>query len=147
MQELGFPKKLISLVKMCTEDTRCKIRVGQSCSELFVINNGLKQGDSLSPQLFNIALEYTLRKAKIETPTAIFHQKGPNLLLAFADDVDMIGNSRINLKDAFLRFEKEAETLGLKINEDKTKYMYLSRKGQNLLIEYCFFELRTGKRI
>ena len=45
--------------------------------------------------------------------------------------MDLIDNSKINLKDAFLRFEKEAETLDLKINEDKTKYMYLSRDVLN----------------
>lgn len=53
---------------------------------------------------------------------AIFQQEGPNLLLDIPDNVDIIGNSRITLKDSFLRFEKEAEKIRLKINEDKTEY-------------------------
>lgn len=54
---------------------------------------------------------------KNKTATSIF-QHGPNLLLAFADDVDLIGNSRFKMKETLIRFEKEARKMGLKINED-----------------------------
>jgi hypothetical protein len=32
--------------------------------DCFPIQNGLKQGDSLSPQLFNFALEYAIMKVQ-----------------------------------------------------------------------------------
>lgn len=131
MQELGFPKKLVNLIRMCMEGAQCKVRIGQQYSEPFEVNNGLKQGDALSPQLFNIALEHIIRRARIEAPTSIFRREGPNLLLAFADDVDLIGNSRLKMRETFIRFENEAEKMGLQINENKTKYMYTSRRVQN----------------
>ena len=34
-------------------------------SDMFPIRNGLKQGDALSPMLFNFALEYAIRRVQV----------------------------------------------------------------------------------
>jgi hypothetical protein len=60
--EFGVLKKLLSLIKMCLNETYSKVRVGKLLSDKFPIQNGLKQGDALSPLLFNFALEYAIRK-------------------------------------------------------------------------------------
>ena len=54
LMEFGIPKKLISLIKMCLTETYSRVRVGKNLSEKFPIRNGLKQGDALSPLLFNL---------------------------------------------------------------------------------------------
>ena len=43
----------------------CRIRVGKNLSDRFPIMNGLKEGDALSPLLFNFALEYAIRRVQI----------------------------------------------------------------------------------
>ncbi|XP_060518453.1 uncharacterized protein LOC132697176 [Cylas formicarius] len=130
MEELGFPKKLIRLTQICINGAKNKVRIGQELSDIFEVNNGLKQGDAISPLLFNISLEYVVRKAEIKAPMTMFRNNGPKLLLAFADDVDVIGSSRLNVKETFTNFEKQALNMGLKINEGKTKYMYTTRNNQ-----------------
>jgi hypothetical protein len=40
---------------MCLNETYSKVRVGKHLSDSFPIQNGLKQGDALSPLLFNFA--------------------------------------------------------------------------------------------
>lgn len=72
---------------------------------MFEVNDGLKQGHVLSPLLFNIAFEYVTRKNEIRPPVTVFQNNGPNLLLAFVDDVDIIVNSRLNVKNTFSIFE------------------------------------------
>jgi hypothetical protein len=42
---------------MCLNETYSKVRVVKNLSNIFPIQNGLKQGDALSPLLFNVALE------------------------------------------------------------------------------------------
>jgi hypothetical protein len=42
---------------MCLNETHCRVRLGIYQSDKFPIQNGLKQGDALSPLLFNFALE------------------------------------------------------------------------------------------
>jgi hypothetical protein len=49
---------------MCLNETYSKVRVGKILSDKFPIQNGLKQGDALSPLLFNFALEYAIRKVQ-----------------------------------------------------------------------------------
>ena len=58
----GIPKKLVRLIKMCLTETNSRVRVGKNLSDMFPIMNGLKQGDALSPLLFNFALEYAIRR-------------------------------------------------------------------------------------
>jgi hypothetical protein len=60
--EFGIPKKLVRLIKMCLSEACSKARVGKLLCDKFPIQNGLKQGDALSPLLFNFALEYAIRK-------------------------------------------------------------------------------------
>lgn len=57
LKELQFPSKIIRLVAMCLEQTFCKVRTSASISEQFEVKTGLRQGDALSPILFNLVLE------------------------------------------------------------------------------------------
>ena len=63
--EFGIPKKPVRLIKMCLTETYSRVRVGKNLSEVFPIRNGLKEGDALSPLLFNFALEYTIKRVQV----------------------------------------------------------------------------------
>jgi hypothetical protein len=60
--EFGAPMKLVRLIKMHLNKTYSKVRIGKYLSDKFPTQNGLKQGDTLSPILFNFALECAIRK-------------------------------------------------------------------------------------
>jgi hypothetical protein len=60
--EFGLTMKLVRLIKMCSNETYSKVRIFKHLSVSFPIQNGIKQGDALSPLLFNSALEYAIRK-------------------------------------------------------------------------------------
>jgi hypothetical protein len=49
---------------MCLNKTHSEVRTGKYLSDYFPIQNGLKQGDALSPLLFNFAVEYVIRKVQ-----------------------------------------------------------------------------------
>jgi hypothetical protein len=53
---------LVRLIKMCLNEMYSKVRIVTHLSDNFPIQNGLKQGDALSPLLFKFALEYAIRK-------------------------------------------------------------------------------------
>jgi hypothetical protein len=62
--EFGVPMKLVRLIKVCSNETYSKVRIGKHLSDSFPIQNGLKQGDALSPLLLNFALEYAIRRSR-----------------------------------------------------------------------------------
>jgi hypothetical protein len=49
---------------MCLNETYSKVRIGKHLSDSFPIQNGLKQGDALSPLLFNFSLVYVIMKVR-----------------------------------------------------------------------------------
>jgi hypothetical protein len=64
-------------------------------SDIFPTRNGLKQGDALSPLLFNFALEYAIKKDQVHEDG--FKINGIHRLLVYADDVYVLGGSLLNL--------------------------------------------------
>jgi hypothetical protein len=46
---------------MCLNEIYSKVRIDKHLSDTFRIQNGLTQGDALSPLLFSFALEYAIR--------------------------------------------------------------------------------------
>jgi len=59
---LKIPTKLIRLVKTTLTYSRAVVEVHQGRTDVFNINNGLRQGDALSTVLFNLVLEAALLK-------------------------------------------------------------------------------------
>ena len=100
------------------------VRVGKNLSHRFPIRNGLKQGDALLPLLFTFAFEYAIRRFQVNQDG--LKLSGTHQLLAYADDVNILGGSVHTVKknaEALVGVTKE---IGLEINADKTKYMIMS---------------------
>jgi hypothetical protein len=62
--QFHMPMELARLIKMCLHKNSSKVHIGKHLSDMFPIQNGLKQGDAFSPLLFNFALEYAIRKVQ-----------------------------------------------------------------------------------
>jgi hypothetical protein len=45
--------KQVRLIKMCLNERYSKVHIGKHMSDNFPIQNGLNQGDALTPLLFN----------------------------------------------------------------------------------------------
>jgi hypothetical protein len=92
---------------------------------MFPIRNGLKQGDALSPLLFNFALGYAIKRVQVNQDGVTLN--GTHQVLAYADDVNILGGSVHTVKKNAEALEVAAKEIGLEVNADKTKYMVMSR--------------------
>jgi hypothetical protein len=93
----------------------------------------LKQGDALSPLLFNFALEYAIRK--VQTNQEVFKLNGTHQLLVYGADVNILGGSIHRVK----KYEQDlliaGKEIGPEVNVERTMYMVMSR-NQNARHSY-----------
>jgi hypothetical protein len=73
---------------MCLIETFSEVHIGKHLSDSVPIQNGLTQGNALSPLLFNFALDNiisTVQKIQVGLKLNVTHQ-----LLAYAGDVNLL---------------------------------------------------------
>jgi len=121
MEEFGFPQKLIAMSKLTLTQVTAQVQIRGIKSDTFETIDGVRQGDPLATLFFNIVLEKCIRRTTINTSSTIFTTSAQ--LLGYADDIDVVGRNMGAVKEAFLLLEREASEMGLKVNEEKTKYM------------------------
>jgi hypothetical protein len=73
-----------------------KVRISKNLSYNSPIQNDVKEGDALSPLLFNFASEYAIRKVKEKR--IWLKLKRTCQLLIYADDVNLLGDNIHTIK-------------------------------------------------
>jgi hypothetical protein len=87
----------------------------------FPTQNGLQQGDALSPLLLNSTLEYAIRKVK-ENQVGL-KLNGTHQLLVYVDDVNLLGDNINTMKKNTVSLTDASMEVDLEINAENTKYM------------------------
>jgi retron-type reverse transcriptase len=105
--------------------TYSKVHIDKHLSDSLPIQNGLKQGDAISPLLSNFALEYAIRK--VQENQVEPKLKGTHQLLAYADNVNLLGDNKDTTEKNTETLIDASKEIGLEINVEKTKYMLLPR--------------------
>jgi hypothetical protein len=75
---------------MCLSETYSRVPIGKHLSDTFPVKNSLKQGDALTPLLFNFALEHAVRRVLANHEH--FEFKGTYQLVVYAD-INTLGRS------------------------------------------------------
>jgi hypothetical protein len=110
---------------MFLNETYGTVHIGKYQSDKFPIQNGLKQGDAISPLLFNFALENAIRR--VQENQEGLKLDGTQQLLDYSDAVNIAeentetGENTEALLDA-------SKVVGLEVNPEKTKYILMSRR-------------------
>jgi len=119
VNELNISQKLIRLVKTKMSNMQKQIKIHSKLSSPFILHNGVRY--ALACRLFNITPEYSIRKSGIQTRGTIFYKLVQ--IMAYADDIVIIGRSLASMREGFHLLEEASMEVRLVIYEGKTKYM------------------------
>ena len=126
MAYFGIPCKVIRLTQTTMENSTYHVKIGTFMTDGFQVGTGLRQGDRMAPSLFNIALEYVIRKLSVQTTSTVFHKSVQ--LIGYADDINIMGRTKRATSAVYGELKQRANEVGLIINVEKTKAMVQSRR-------------------
>ena len=121
---MGIPDHLTCILRNLYAGQEATVRAGHGTIDWSQIGKGVHQGCILSPCLFNLYAEYIRRNAGLEETQAGIKIAGKNINhLRYADDTTLMAESEEELKSLLMKVKEESETVGLKLNIQKTKIM------------------------
>ena len=128
MENKGIGGNFLKLVKDMYSNTVYSCKFGDSYTEPFLANLGVKQGDSLSPSLFNLFVDdiksYFMDNTK-SSPVSLGAHSFNHLL--YADDLVIFSESPSGLQYCINALDTYCEKWKLNINTKKTKVMIFSK--------------------
>ena len=140
----GIPKETVPAITILFRNTKVKVRSPDGDTEYFDIVARVLQGDTLSPYLFIICLDYVLTTStdKIRENGFKLTKKRSRRYPAktitdadYADDIAILGNTP-NLAETRLHsLERAATGIGLYVNAHKTEYMCYNQTGDISTLE------------
>jgi len=113
LTQIKVPPKLIRLVKLTFENTTAKVKVNNAYTSEFRVESGVKQGDPLSPTLFNLVIDTVLRKLDLKGNISTQLRQ----LMAYADNVLRTAHTKQSLIDTFQQLKNNSVEVRLTINE------------------------------
>lgn len=121
LKRKGFPNRICDLVKDMYTNCNTIIKIDKKTNIKIELKRGVKQGDPLSPLLFNLAIEAIIEEIENNTKGIPVSALGKISVLAFADDVALLS---CDIEEAQLQVQKF--------------YEYLKAIGMSLSVDKCF---------
>ena len=140
----GIPEKVVQLTGKMYDETKAKVLSPDGETDLFNIQAGVLQGDTLAPYLFVIVIDYVMRTAigeNTEMGFTIHPRKSRRILsvnitdLCFADDIALLANEIAHAQELLKHIENEASKVGLVINSKTTEVMNFNQDEDNKTIK------------
>ncbi|UYV60717.1 hypothetical protein LAZ67_1002021 [Cordylochernes scorpioides] len=143
LYNLGISYQFISTIKSYYEQATIAIRWKGLFTESIKINSGVLQGEHFSPLLFILFITDLIEiYNNSDLPSVNLPEFGDIHLLLYADDIAIIGESRINLQKKIKILKEYLDENLMTLNESKSKIMVF-RNGEGR--EDVNDEVRAGR--
>ena len=110
---MGKLEHLTCLFRNLYAGQEATVRTGHGTTDWFQIGKGVHQGCMLSPCLFILYAEDSVRNAGLEEAQAGFKNPGRNINnLRYADDTTLMAESEEELKSLLMKVKRRVKTLG-----------------------------------
>ena len=123
LRHYGIPEKIVNIIKDMYDESNCSVRVGHEHTDWFSVETGVRQGDVLSPLLFNLVLDFILRKLEHTDGGIAWIGKEKLKDLDYADDICLLAENFEEMQRLTDKLSSDAAKIGLRINCSKSEIM------------------------
>ena len=134
MQHIGIPNRFYNIIKNMYSKIGLQVKINNQLTPLFRSMQGVRQGDNLSPTLFNIVSNDIPRVLTDCDP--VKYGKLKLHCLAYADDLVVLSQSTVGMQKALNSLSEYCKTWKFEINIQKTKIMYFNVSCPNKQFMY-----------
>ena len=133
----GLPKETVAAIMMLYKNTKVKVHSPDGDIDYFDIVAHLLQGDTLTPYLFIICLDYMLRTFDLMKENGFKLAKERSRRypahtirnIDYDDEIALLANTPAQAETLLHSLEWAAAGIGLHVNADKTEYMCFNQRG------------------
>ena len=134
----GLLKETVTAIMMLYRNTKVKVCSPDGDTDYFNIVAGVLQGDTLSPYLFIICLDYVLRTSIDEIKENSFKltkersRRYPTKTITnadYANDIALLAKSPAQAETLLHSLERAAAGIGFHVNAHMTEYMCFNQTG------------------
>ena len=118
----GLGRKLLNVISDMYSSCESAVKFDHKISNFFELERGVKQGDSLSPTLFNCFIN-DMHQIFDQTCQPLVLQNSEISSLSFADDLVIFSKTHTGLQNCLLKLEKYCYDWQLTVNVKKTKVL------------------------
>ena len=119
---MRIPDHLTCLLSNLYAGHEGTVRTGHGTTDWFQIGKGVCKGCMLTPCLFNLYAEHTMRNTGLDEVQAEIKIAGRNINnLRYAEDTTLMAESEEELNSLLMKVKEESEKASLKLNIQKTK--------------------------
>ncbi|VDO23586.1 unnamed protein product [Heligmosomoides polygyrus] len=119
----GVPTTFVEIFRSLYQNSMCCMKTTLGNTSYFEVTTGVRQGCVLSPLLFNVVLDFVMRRTTAEVQEGIPWFRGRLMDLDFADDITVFSEDNDKLRRITESLSQEAGNIGLRISPEKSKVM------------------------
>lgn len=133
LNEENMPQQIIELIRDINTRNKTKVKVDNELTGEIDITSGIRQGDSLSPLLFNLLMD-KLIGATFKKGQGYKLGNKEIRVVCYADDMAIISNNEDELQRMVHEFVKSAKMYNMEISTTKTKTLVAAREPKRCKI-------------
>jgi len=130
LSQLGVSHHLYEAIKSIYSKTESCVRLNDNVTNWFFTTGGVKQGDNLSPTLFDVYLNDLADELNCMQLGVKIDDDYLTILL-YADDIVIIAEDEENLQRLLNKLHNWCKRWRMTVNCDKTKIVHFRRQGCN----------------
>lgn len=127
LQKRNIHPNTIRTIEKLNTDNYTYVRTANKLSKRIPVKTGIRQGDSLSPVLFNIIMDEIVNEVKQAGRGYRMGDRGVKII-CYADDAVIVSEDEDDLQRLLYKFQQTAQLFNMQISVEKTKSLAISKE-------------------